>query len=269
MRIAALVFLVSCAGPTALRPDVGRIADAGAWRVVNAEPHVAAEDGKRVLRLAPIGGNRKGSNIAIALVAGLTCAEATIDVDLRGQGEANASFIGIAFGVSDADGNSDGDGTDALFEGGTRPLQFSERALPSDDSIAVHLCQDAQNARRLAHLPEIRSGKEEPQVAALSQLVDVDQPGAQLGAARRFLLLEVLHPLAVPRQLGGDLCAVGHDLAHFLGLDLALDLKLPKVAEQRALLSGQPVGFLLECLQPFGRALGEGLRARAVCRLGQ
>ena len=103
MRIAAVVFLVSCSGPTALRPDVGRITDAGVWRVVNAEPHVAAEDGKHVLRLAPIGGNRKGSNIAIALVAGLTCAEATIDVDLRGQGEANASFIGIAFGVSDAE----------------------------------------------------------------------------------------------------------------------------------------------------------------------
>lgn len=103
MRIAAVVFLVSCSASTALRPDVGRIAAAGAWRVVNAEPRVATEDGKQVLRLAPIGGNRKGSNIAIALVGGLTCAEATIDVDLRGQGEASASFVGIAFGASDAE----------------------------------------------------------------------------------------------------------------------------------------------------------------------
>jgi hypothetical protein len=103
MRSAAVVFLVSCAGPIALRPDVGRIADPGAWRVINAEPHVAAEDGKPVLRLAPVGGNRKGSNIALALVGGVNCAEATIDVDLRGQGEASASFVGVAFGVRDAE----------------------------------------------------------------------------------------------------------------------------------------------------------------------
>jgi hypothetical protein len=32
----------------------------------------------------------------------VTCAEAVIDVDLRGAGEAGASFIGIAFGVADA-----------------------------------------------------------------------------------------------------------------------------------------------------------------------
>jgi len=102
MRTAIVLFLVSCAGQTAIRPDVARIDDASAWRVVNAESHVALEDGKQVVKLAPVGGNRKGSNVAMALVAGVTCAEGAIDVDLSGGGEAGASFVGIAFGVSDA-----------------------------------------------------------------------------------------------------------------------------------------------------------------------
>ncbi|HMG56498.1 MAG TPA: hypothetical protein VK601_23520 [Kofleriaceae bacterium] len=101
MRIAAVLLLVSCAGPAAIRPDVAKIGDATAWSVVNAESRAALEDGRQVLRLAPLGGNRKGSNVGLALVAGVTCAEAAIDVDLRGQGEAGASFVGVAFGVAD------------------------------------------------------------------------------------------------------------------------------------------------------------------------
>ena len=102
MRTAAVLFLVSCAGPSAIRPDVARIDDATRWNVLNAESHVAVEDGKQVVKLAPVGGNRKGSNVAMALAAGVTCAEGAIDVDLRGQGEDRASFVGIAFGVADA-----------------------------------------------------------------------------------------------------------------------------------------------------------------------
>ena len=102
MRIAAVLLLVSCAGQTAIRPDVAAIGDAGRWSAVNVESRVAAEDGKQVLRLAPIGGNRKGSNIGMALVGGVACAEGAIDVDLRGQGEGSASFVGVAFGVEDA-----------------------------------------------------------------------------------------------------------------------------------------------------------------------
>ena len=37
----------------------------------------------------------------MAVVAGVTFAEGTIEVDLRGRGEADASFVGIAFGVAD------------------------------------------------------------------------------------------------------------------------------------------------------------------------
>jgi hypothetical protein len=102
MRISTVLLLVSCAGQTAIRPDVAAIGDARVWSVVNVESHVALEDGKHVLKLAPVGGNRKGSNVGMALVAGVTCAEGAIDVDLRGNGEASASFVGIAFGVADA-----------------------------------------------------------------------------------------------------------------------------------------------------------------------
>jgi hypothetical protein len=103
MRTVAVLFLVSCAGQTAIRPDVAKIGDARMWSVTNGESHLAIEDGKQVLRLAPVGGNRTGSNVGMALVAGVTCTEATIDVDLRGRGENSPSFVGIAFGVTDAD----------------------------------------------------------------------------------------------------------------------------------------------------------------------
>jgi hypothetical protein len=118
VRGAVAMLLVACGGhkgvepagqsavrPEArseLRPDVSKIGDAAAWSTVNAESRVTVEDGKQVLRLAPIGGNRKGSNIGMALVAGVACAEGAIDVDLRGQGEGGASFVGVAFGVEDA-----------------------------------------------------------------------------------------------------------------------------------------------------------------------
>src|SRR5512140_1357325 len=84
MRTTAVLLVMSCAGQPAIRPDVGRINDTRTWHVVNAESRVAIEAGKRVVRLAPIGGNRKGSNVGMALVGGVTFGEGAIDVDLRG-----------------------------------------------------------------------------------------------------------------------------------------------------------------------------------------
>jgi hypothetical protein len=99
---AAILLLASCAGgSSAIRPDVTRIDDTTLWRVVNVESHRAIEHDKQVVTLGPVGGNRKGSNVGMAMVAGVTLTEGTIDVDLRGLGETNASFLGIAFGVAD------------------------------------------------------------------------------------------------------------------------------------------------------------------------
>ena len=71
------------------------------WSVINGETRAAAEDGKRVLRLAPIGGNRKGSNVAMALAGGAEFATGTIEIDLEGNGSEQASFLGVAFAVAD------------------------------------------------------------------------------------------------------------------------------------------------------------------------
>ena len=89
----------------------------------------------------------------------------------------------------------------ALFEGRARPLQLGERLLSCDDAIGVHLCERAQDARGLPDLPDVGGGEQKAQVAALSHLVDVHQAGLQFRPARGFLLLEVLHPLTVCREL--------------------------------------------------------------------
>jgi len=70
--------------------------------LINAESQLVAEAGRRVTRLAPIGGNRKGSNVALAIVDGSALGEGTIDVDLKGNGDGQASFLGVAFGITDA-----------------------------------------------------------------------------------------------------------------------------------------------------------------------
>ena len=69
----------------------------------------------------------------------------------------------------------------ALFEGRARPLQLVERALTCDDAIGVELRERAQDARRLPDLPDVGGGQQQPQVAALAELVDVDEPGRSSG----------------------------------------------------------------------------------------
>src|SRR5262249_59815072 len=50
--------------------------------------------------------------------------------------------------------------------------------------------------------------------------------------------------------------------------DLALDLQLAQLAEQRALLAGERFRFTLERGEPFGRALRLGFGLRAIRDLG-
>ena len=83
-----LALSVSCAAPR--------------WSVVNGESQAARDGGRRALRLQPIGGNRPGSNVAMALVDERAFATGTIELDLKGNGDAQASFVGVAFAVADA-----------------------------------------------------------------------------------------------------------------------------------------------------------------------
>jgi hypothetical protein len=87
-------------GERTIAPDLARIDDAKLWSVTNGEFHAAVEDGKSALRLAPIGSDGPGSNVAMALVAGVDFAEGTIDVDLKGHAQ-QRTFLGVTFDVLD------------------------------------------------------------------------------------------------------------------------------------------------------------------------
>jgi hypothetical protein len=86
----------------ALAPDLVKINDGKTWSIINTEPSASVEEGKRVVRLFPIGGDGPGSNVAMALVGGLEFDEGTIEIDLRGSGRVQRSFLGVAFAVVDA-----------------------------------------------------------------------------------------------------------------------------------------------------------------------
>src|SRR6516162_7364127 len=84
-----------------IAPDLAKINDGRTWKVINGDSNTAAKDGKSVVRLYPKGGNKKGSNISMALLESLEFANGTIEIDLRGRGKEQASFLGVAFGVAD------------------------------------------------------------------------------------------------------------------------------------------------------------------------
>ena len=88
-------------GSRALTPDLAAILNPKVWHLLNGEARLSEEGGTRAVHLSPIGGNRKGSNVALALVEGVDFAEGAIEIDLKGQGEQQASFLGVAFNVVD------------------------------------------------------------------------------------------------------------------------------------------------------------------------
>jgi hypothetical protein len=86
---------------TVITPNLSQVNDGKTWSVINADCAVATEEGKSVVRLKPKGESRTGSVIGMALVEGLELAEGTMDVDLKGKGPRQASFLGVAFSVAD------------------------------------------------------------------------------------------------------------------------------------------------------------------------
>ena len=82
----------------ALAPDFARVNDAKSWRVIDADASVEGS----VVRLKPHGDPAVGSNIGLAIVQNLKFSEGTLEIDLRGAGKQEASFLGLAFGVADA-----------------------------------------------------------------------------------------------------------------------------------------------------------------------
>lgn len=106
-RLTALCFLVShvpvgFAKEKAIAPDLSQINDGKSWKVINSNSDAALEDGKRVVRLNPKGGDIPGaSNTGMALVEGLEFSEGTLEIDLKGKGKQERSFLGLAFSVVD------------------------------------------------------------------------------------------------------------------------------------------------------------------------
>jgi hypothetical protein len=103
----ALGALWACvaAGPArakSVAPALGKIKDAKIWSLINGDVDAGSEEGKTVVRLRPKADATTPSNIGLALVEGLELGEGTIELDLKGRGPEEASFVGVAFGVADA-----------------------------------------------------------------------------------------------------------------------------------------------------------------------
>ena len=86
---------------TPIAPDISRINDGKTWNVINAESTTAMEDGKSVVRLKPKGKANTPSDIGLALVEGLEFAEGTLEVDMKGKGKYQTSFLGLAWSAKD------------------------------------------------------------------------------------------------------------------------------------------------------------------------
>jgi hypothetical protein len=93
---------IGSAAEKAIAPDLAKINDGKNWKVINADSDTAIEDGKRVVRLTPKGGDIPGaSNTGFALVEGVAFSEGTLEIDLKGKGKEERCFLGVAFSVVD------------------------------------------------------------------------------------------------------------------------------------------------------------------------
>src|SRR3954470_5716741 len=84
--------------PQGLAAEVGRVNHAKSWRVRDADATVEGP----VVRLKPHGDPAIGSHIGLALVPNLKFSDGTLEIDLRGGGQHEASFLGLVFGAADA-----------------------------------------------------------------------------------------------------------------------------------------------------------------------
>jgi hypothetical protein len=98
IRASALFCIAVLSAQDSLAPDLTRVNDAKSWRVIDAD---ASVDGS-VVTLKPHGDPAVGSHIGLALVQNLKFSEGTLEIDLRGGGKQQASFVGLAFGALDA-----------------------------------------------------------------------------------------------------------------------------------------------------------------------
>ena len=145
-------------------------------------------------------------------------------------------------------------------------LELGEGCGVRRDAIAIELGERGDGAGGLAEAAQVGGGEQEPEVARLAELVDLDQPLLQLGELGPRRGLKRVHARRGPVELGLDLRGVGVESLELLGLELALDLEPAEVAEQRALLGREAVGFALQRLEAFAGAPRERLGPRPLHR---
>jgi hypothetical protein len=97
IRRSTFLCIVLLSAPL-LAQDLGRVNDANSWQVIDAD---ASLEGP-VVHLKPHGDPAVGSHIGLALLQNVKFSEGTLEIDLRGGGSQQASFLGLAFGVVDA-----------------------------------------------------------------------------------------------------------------------------------------------------------------------
>src|SRR3954469_20615940 len=98
IRASVFLCVAILSAPGSIAPDLGRVNDPRIWRVIDADATAAGP----VVRLKPHGDPAVGSNIGLAVLQNLKFSEGTLEIDLRGAGKQEASFVGLAFGVADA-----------------------------------------------------------------------------------------------------------------------------------------------------------------------
>jgi hypothetical protein len=106
IRIAVITLMlfgtILVADDKHVAPDLSKVDDANAWKLINGHATVTNEEGKPVVHLNPIGGNTAGkSNNAFALLQGIAFEAGVSEVDLKGNAPPASSFLGIAFNVED------------------------------------------------------------------------------------------------------------------------------------------------------------------------
>jgi hypothetical protein len=84
-----------------IAPDLSRINDGKMWNLINAISEAAIEGGKSVVRLDPRAKTTTPSNIGLALVEGIEFDQGVLEIDLKGRGEIQRCFLGVAFNVAE------------------------------------------------------------------------------------------------------------------------------------------------------------------------
>jgi hypothetical protein len=98
IRGSVVLFITVLFAQSSVAPDLARMNDARIWSLIDTDASVEG----RAVRLTPHGDPAVGSHIGMALVQNLKFTEGRLEIDLRGGGKQQASFLGLAFGVTDA-----------------------------------------------------------------------------------------------------------------------------------------------------------------------